>query len=258
MAETVSVWGGLVILLFVLIYQRFKSLPWLVAGMLMPAATVFNPVFVELYLRLEGDHSLWRLLFLMPLPLVAAIWVVWTWQDSPFSHRWRLAVLPLLFLLLLPVNPMASWNPHARTTNLPVPHENSERHWVDLIEALNRLPESEQILTDPVTGYVLSALTAHRTFRYKFFADALYQAFPFAFDDYSSNPLSRYRGWLLVVNLRDGNASETGRRSGHWPEDILQVSQYSPQSLVKQLVAHPGRLETVWSGQDITVYRILR
>jgi hypothetical protein len=261
-ARTVAPWGALVIVLFVGSFSRFRHQPWLVAGMLMPLVTVFNPIFVDLYLRIEGEHSLWRLLFLMPLYQVAAIWVVWALQGryagAPFSRWWRLPVFLLLLLLVLPLGPPAVWNPHARITNLPVPVENSDRLWADLVDALNRLPDSEQVLTDPVTGYVLSALTSHRTFRYKFFADDLYQAFPFRFESYDHNPLSRYRHWLLVVNLRDGLGSESGRRSGHWPQDILQVSRYYPANLRRHLEDNPGRFQVVWRGPDIVVYRILR
>ena len=261
-AETVAIWGALVILLFGHSLKRFRCQPWLVTGMLMPLATVFNPAFVDIYLRVEGGHSLWRLLFLMPLYAVAAIWIVWSLQDAramgTYARRWRMATGLILILLVLPLEPLSSWNPHARITNLPVPHENSEQHWMDLIRALNELPDSEQVLTDPVTGYLLSALTGHRTFRYKFFADELYHAFPFVFDSYDDNPLSRYRGWLLVVNLRDGATSETGRRSGHWPAQILQVSRYYPAALRKHLADHPERFETIWAVQDIKVYRILR
>ncbi len=260
-AETITIWGGLVALLFISGWRHFREQPWLVAGMLLPLLTVFNPVFVDIYLRIEGEHSLWRLLFLVPLAQVAAIWVVRAFSGAGRATLPRWLSLPataLLFLLVVPGTPVAALNPHVRSTNLPVPEANSAQYWGDLVDAMNALPGSEQVLTDPVTGYVLSALTPHRTFRYKFFADALYQAFPFAFDDYTDDPLSRYRGWLLAVNLRDGATSETGRRSGHWPADIMQVSRYYPEALRQHLAAHPDRYGEIWSGGDITLYRIAR
>ena len=126
-----------------------------------------------------------------------------------------------------------------------------------MLDRLNDIEGKQYILTDPVTGYIVSALTPHQTFRHKFYASEYYQAFPFAFEDYSDFPLSRYRGWLLVVNLRDGGHSQAGEISGHWPEDILKVSEYYPSNLLQHLRMHKNNFETVWQTDDITIYRVL-
>jgi len=256
--EVVTIWGGLVIFLFIAWFGFFKQQPLLVAGMLMPLVTVFNPLFVDIFLRVKDDHSLWRLCFVIPLYPVAALFVVKGlsgWRN--FSHINRMLIIfSVLLLFLLPFSPHL--NRHVRTTNQAVAAENSYHLWQDLLTELNDMDGAERVLTDPVTGYVISALTPHRTFRYRFFASQIYHAFPFVFDSYDDFPLSRYRDWIIVVNQRDGAASASGRASRHWPEDIMKVSKYYPDNLIAHLGAHPDLFDRIWNQNDISVYRIRR
>lgn len=257
-AEVVTIWGAVVIVGFIAWFDFFRRQPLLVAGMLTPFLTVFNPLFVDLFLRLEDDHSLWRFCFLMPLAAVASLLLVQgvsKWRLIA-GYKRGLVVILTAALVVLPFTP--SLNRFVRSTNLPVAEANSYRLWQDVLRYLESLPESERILTDPVTGYVVSGLTSHRTFRYKFFASDLYQAFRFAFESYDDAPLSRYRGWLLVVNQRNGAFSTTGQATGHWPGDIMQVDRYYPQSLLQHLKDNPERFDKLWSADRISVYRILR
>ncbi len=260
-AQVVTLWGGIALVIFIIRFGWFARQSWLVAAMLLPVMTVFNPIFVDLYLRVEGGHSLWRLGFLMPLYQVVAVWMVvesgrWASASNPRKLITGVVIL-MLFLLVLPFTGADRINAHVRSTNLPVERENSWRLWQDMVTALNELPGRENILTDPVTGYVISALTPHQTFRYKFFADDLHSAFPYVFDSYEDDPLSRYRGWILVVNLRDGAFSETGQRTGHWPADILAVSEHYPSNLQYYLGESPERFETIWSENGVAILRIV-
>lgn len=255
-AEVVTVWGGIVILGFLLLFRLFRVQPLLIAGMLVPLLTVFNPLFVDLFLRLEDEHSLWRLCFLMPLYTVAGLLPVMGWSNRHDATSLQKAAWGVMTVALLTLPFMVQANRYVRTTNLPVAAANSYQLWNDLLDFLGDMPKPERVLTDPVTGYVVSGLTQHHTFRYKFLASEQYQAFRFAFDNYDNKPLSRYRDWLLVVNQRDGAPSQTGRRTRHWPEDIMVVSQYYPDALLDHLEANPVQFELLWSANRISVYRI--
>ena len=258
--QTVTIWGFLVALLFFMGFSFFRHQPLLVAGMLSPLVTVFNPVFVDVYLRIEGDFSLWRLCFLLPLYFVAATFIVsnvYKWPQYGVWKRNTMAFVVAALVLLPTSNSISkSVNSNLRTTNQSVAQENSYHQWLDLIEALNGLRRHD-VLTDPVTGYIVSGLTPHYTFRHKFYPTSYYRAFSFNYDDYSDFPLSRYRGWLLIVNLRDGAESRSGALSGHWPEDVLKVSDFYSEKLLRHLDQNPDRFETVWTARGITVYRIL-
>ena len=258
-AEVVTLWGGIVCMVFVAWFRFFKRQPLLVAGMLVPIFTVFNPIFVDLFLRIKDDHSLWRLCFLMPLYPVAGLFITrfpnsLKWGNKIRVYKKGLILLAALGLLILPFS--TGFNRYVRLSNQPVAEANSYHLWRDLLDELNEYHQAERILTDPVTGYVISALTPHHTFRYKFFASELYRAFPFVFEHYDDLPLGRYRNWLLVINNREGGHSRTGSISRHWPEDIMKVSKYYPDHLIAHLEDRPELYELVWSQNDISVYRI--
>lgn len=257
-AEVVTIWGLIVSVLFVAWLRFFKQQPLLVAGMLVPFLTVFNPVFVDVFLRIKDDHSLWRLCFLIPFYPVAGLYITRSlnfWKDDDVVRK----VVVSAAVIALLVIPLSSYlNRYVRISNGAVAQANSYHLWEDLLDELSKLDRTERILTDPVTGYVISALTQHRTFRYKFFASQLYHAFPFVFDDYDDMPLARYRDWLLVINKRNGAKSMTGLISQHWPEDIMQVSEYYPEKLLDHLKSHPELFDLVWQQNGISIYRIHR
>ena len=258
-SEVVTLWGGIVYIAFVLWFQFFRRQPLLVAGMLVPLFTIFNPLFVDLFIRIKDDHSLWRLCYLIPLYPVAGLFIV-RFTDTMGTDRSEgffqkgLILAIVLALVILPFS--TGLNRYVRLSNRPVAEANSYHLWQDLLDELNSYTKSERILTDPVTGYVISALTPHHTFRYKFFASELYHAFPFVFEHYDDLPLGRYRGWLLVINKREGNNSRTGSISRHWPEDIMKVSKYYPENLLSHLKDNPELYELVWGQNRISVYRI--
>lgn len=74
------------------------------------------------------------------------------------------------------------------------------------------------------------------------------------------------KGYILVVNLRDGHESRIGGKSGHWPEDILKVSKYYSSDLEDVLsyevsrhkLRFPvGRVNLIWVNGEISVYEFL-
>ena len=74
------------------------------------------------------------------------------------------------------------------------------------------------MLTDPVSGYTLRALTQHIYSGAKFHTIDWSVFKCFNFDNYSLKKCEKYNGRLFVINQRDGAPSETGRISRHWHE----------------------------------------
>ncbi|MEE9447173.1 MAG: hypothetical protein V3V09_04390, partial [Arenicellales bacterium] len=52
--QVITLWGLLVYALFAFYWRRFIAHPFLFAGMLIPIFTVFNPLFVDWFLRTDG------------------------------------------------------------------------------------------------------------------------------------------------------------------------------------------------------------
>jgi hypothetical protein len=249
----VTLWGAAVIILFVLNIKKFTNNAYLMAGMLSPFFTIFNPFFTDLFLR----HS-WSL---VPLQLVAAylflIAIQYIWTGSYLKKAYGAVSVIILVTLLFPFKATFLENTYSRLLTLkPVPAENSPEHWGDLIEYLNGIEDNKRIITDPITGYMLSALTKHRSSRSKFHR-AWGGFIKFNYVDYSSNPFDPFKGFLFIINKRNGGMSETGRVARHWPEGILQIENYYySENLEDYISSNPDRFNLLWEKDKIRIYSL--
>jgi hypothetical protein len=162
-----------------------------------------------------------------------------------------------MLALLMPSFLGTQINRNSRITLGSVPDENSHLHWGDLMDFLKSLPKSDAaVLTDPITGYIVNAMTQHEAYNYKFFPGIGYHSNPFVFGDYTDKPLTRYPGSLLIVNRRNGGHSRIGQLSGHWYPDVLYVSHHYPRALVDHLEENPDDYHLLWRRDRISVYQL--
>ncbi len=257
----VTLWGAAVIILFILKNRAFRSNAYIMAGMLSPLFTVFNPFFTDLFMRYSWSATYWRISLLLPLHLVAGylffMAVQYVRPGSVLKKVTGLVIITILLLLLFPVKTTFLESPYSRILTLKaVPVENSPEHWADLIDFLNSIEDKKQVITDPVTGYMLTALTRHESKRAKF--HRYWGGYiEFNYDDYSSNPLHRYRGYLLIVNKRNGGMSKTGVIARHWSEKILQLENfYFAKGLEEYIRTNPGLFHKIWEKDRVRVYSI--
>ena len=259
--NVVTVWGVLVILLFVFNIKKFRNNAFLMAGMMSPFFTVFNPFFTDLFLRHSWGDMLWRMTFLMPIHLVGAYLLVssiqYIQQGGNLKKAYGIVTALLLIVFLMPVKTTFLESPYSRVLTLkPVRVENSPEHWSDLIEYLNSIDDKKRIITDPVTGYMLTALTKHTSSRAKFHRKG-HGYIEYNFDDYSNNPFDRYKGYLFIINKRNGGMSKAGRIARHWPENILQVENfYFSENLESYISSNPDRFQLLWNNDRVRVYQI--
>lgn len=260
--ETLTPWGYLVGVLFLLHWNRFRANPVLVAGMLNPLYTVLNPVFTDLFLRVSWPELVWRFLYIMPFAITGGVLaahalVAVFGRVRPIRKAYGFAVTAALVALLFPVKTTFFDSPYSKFYTLaPVAAENDHRNWRDLYAYLNELDRTYSILTDPVTGYTVRALTGHTYHGAKFhtYHWGGYQDFndpPYELDDFR-----RYHGWLFVINRRDGGYSETGRVSRHWRDVQLEVHRYYRGGLVEFVEANPQVFRRVWEQDAVRIYEI--
>jgi hypothetical protein len=258
--QVVTAWGCMVFLMFILNIKSFKNNAYVMSAMLSPLFTVFNPFFVDLFLRYSVGDMLWRITYLLPLALVAAfvsvISIQFIYQGVIAKKVAGLFGLFLLSGLLFPLKTTYFDNQYSRLSTLKaVAKENSPAHWNDLIEYLQGIENEKIIITDPVTGYMVTSITRHRSYRYKFHRHWGY--IEFNFDDYSKHPLDRYKGYLFIINKRNGGFSESGRVSKHWSENILQLEEfYSSDKLDEYVSLNPDRFKLLWEKDRVWVYLI--
>jgi len=256
--QALTAWGLAVYLMFAWRWRRFAGSAYLLGGMLVPVVTLFNPLFVDLFLRFAYPEVLWRFVYLVPLSLVGAVLFVDAARELSGKAgrvaqlRGALACTALLALLLPWHTPLGDL-PYSRFVTLGrVDVTNSARLWDDLYEELRRRPPG-RVLTDPVTGYTLPALTGHRYRGFKFYVAPRY---PLQSKHYAPRDFARYDGMLLVINRRNGRGSRAGRVSGHWPADVMRVSRYYSPELLEFVQANPALFRKTWERDRIAIYEI--
>lgn len=255
--EVITVWGVLVYVLFIVNFGKFRNSAFFIAGMLVPFITVFNPLFTDFFLRFSWPQMLWRMCYLIPLEFAAAcLFVVYVRRlkdGGGTAKLLRSGVLAAALLgLLFPVNTTFFVAPYSKTYTLrAVERQNDYVLWGDLLDFLNTV-ESNGVITDPVTGYVVEGLTDHDFGGYKFYG---YSSLETDRKKYGDREFGGKDDWIVVINERDGGESDVGRISKHWPKDVLKVSRnYSRE--FKEYVAGSGLFTEIWSRDRIKVYRI--
>jgi hypothetical protein len=217
--ETYALWGYVVLALFIIRIEWFRASPYLLAGMLSPLVTVFNPLFVDLFLRLSYPWILWRFLFMAPLTIVGAflIYRAFTALTTRRTVAQRFAGVITLLVLVLPLFPLQSIYldaPYSRFQTLKaVAPDNDYRNWTDLIDWLNGLEQRYPVMTDPVTGYMVRALTDHDETGRKFDTIQNPGYLRLTRGAYDLERFKRFKGNLVILNLRAGGHSRTGELS---------------------------------------------
>ena len=250
-------WGLLIYVLYIIFYRRyFSQQPFLLATMLVPILTVFNPLFTDFFLRVGYSEVLWRYLYMLPLYLIAARVVT----DLLFHSTTRIkllnySIIAAIFALLLPIKVISIDLPFSRIYSLKQPHHQARpEYWQDMLDYLRELPEKETIVTDPVTGYMLTALTKHNNRRYKFHVRKMRDRY--IFDDYTDHPLKKYNGKLFILNLRKGMSTDIAKVSRHWNQHALKLTEYYNDALISHLDSEKNHFELLWQADDIKIYRI--
>jgi len=173
--QVVTLWGVCVYGLFFLNLGRYRNNPFLLAGMLLvPIFTFMNPFFVDLFLRHDNSTTLWRLSFLLPIHYIAADLTVFYLKEfsSDMIKKKAVSTLALsgLAMLLFTPNALVQGASYNRLSTLfPTTAGVDSKHYSDLIRFMNTLDGRRTVLTDPMTGYLISGLSSHYSNRRKFF-----------------------------------------------------------------------------------------
>lgn len=258
--KVVTVWGLFIFALYLKERERFRGNTYINAMMWLPLLTIFNPVFVDFFLRFSWPEVMWRITYMLPLPFVAAYLAVHYARSlaAPGAIMARLGnavALLLLAVLLFPINTrFVQASEYRWPTLVPVAATNDHRLWADLLSELRSYPEMT-ILTDRVTGYVINGMTGHHYPGYKFYGRG---ALPTYEKAYTEAVFDRYGYELVVINLRDGAPSLVGKLSRHWPENVMRVTDlYSPE-FMEFIRGNPRRFALQWSNDRISIYRVNR
>lgn len=250
---TITAGGAIACVLLIFFMREMREYPYIIATMILPWVTLFNPIFIHVWERILSDHLLWRLSMLMPAGFVAAVAVGALMSHRPSKVWWIKIMLTVLCIaLMLPISALHSkYTINRAYSFVPLEKDQSEQWLLDLVDYL-RLQPSQRIATDPVTAYVLRGLTFHRVPGKKFYlglSDVNFNQLPF---EQLLETLNKTKS-LVVINHRDGDISKTGPVLKHWANTALKVSRYYQEGIVENLKENGYKV--VWSQNEITVLK---
>ena len=252
-------WGLYIYFLYIVFYKKyFANQTFLLAAMLIPIITVFNPIFTNFFLRIGYSDVLWRFLYMLPLNFVAARLVIALCYKNHQKLVVRITnslIALLIFVFLFPINISSINLPYSRFYSLVEIHQQAQpQHWQDMLKFLNKQPNKESIITDPISGYLITALTKHDNRRYKFHTRRMRD--PYIFESYTDHPLKKYSGKLLIINQREGMSTNTANVSRHWNPRALKLTEYYSDTLLSHIEKQSQHFEILWEAHDIKIYRI--
>jgi len=222
--ETLGLFGCLTVIGYLLLIPARQKSTYLALLVLIPPVFAFNPFFVRVFLDQADPTVLWRLFYMAPIGFVGAH-LMYSLIKIQRMRLLRYIVLSTLVGSLVPLKGVSDYQHLKYPTLGKIPENRSHENWSDLLDFLQDY-HGWKIVTDPVTGYVVSGLSNVQHWHFKFTPGERYHEFNKT--KYLSDSFLDYGNgkWLFIVNLRDGGLSENGELSGHWPSRIMQVSDH--------------------------------
>ena len=250
--ETIGGMGIMFAIFYFFLSKKNHGISTITGLTIVPSLYLFNPIFLELFLRNASHDAVWRLAYMFPIGFLGGyvIDAVWCRRTLGYWTRWLLA---FQFTFLVPI-PGLEKIQHLRWPTLKeIPQGNSSDLWSDLIDRLSEI-SPRNILTDPVTGYVLDGATVHTVAGFKFHGTGDF--IPINYNGYGPSSFEGYESWLFIANFRNGIWSEVGEKSGHWPGNVMTISEQYSDKLRQFLVAPPKHFKLLWERNGIRVFEI--
>lgn len=261
-SQVTSVIGyfGILTLIGALLTWRTSRIPLvLIISCLVVLVTVFNPAFNKIFLQYAGQEVLWRISYMALLPIIGSFVLVNNVSEIVDNRsivvRQSLLVIISIVIGLFEVNRQnfgKYWYWQKFQTIKATSIGNSYVLWTDMVEFLNTIKPRRNVLTDPVTGYILASTTIHSHSRWKFHKQNYIE---FNKPSYSETSFEDYVGWLFVINRRDGAPSITGTISGHWPTNIMNVTEHYTNEFI-DFVRTNKKFTRIWGKRDIEIYEV--
>jgi hypothetical protein len=252
--ETIGLFGLISAAVYFLFLPKAARNYTLSILVIAPLVLIFNPIAVSVFLKVAEQDVVWRLTYMLPFGFLIPYVVFQSSNGFRKFNKKVVAISAVAIGLLLEI-PLISTAQQLRYSTLsPVAAGNDYRVWSDVLAELRQF-RYRHVLTDPITGYVLTALTENTTFGFKFHGGSKF--IDLNVPDYGADSFSGYVGWLVVINQRDGEVSRVGSESGHWPEDVMTIQKHYSKKLLEFLETKPRHFQEIWSKDRVTIYEIV-
>ena len=207
-----------------------------------------------------------------PIGVLAAICLFAQFDD--WRSRKNIAFIVCLLIALIPFRGLEQLQHLRYSTLSAIPKNNSSHIWNDLIQIIEEKGRVN-LLTDPVTGYVLSGMTRANHSHSKFLETDEGNINKASYNSNSFYDYAREGEWLFIVNLRNGANNKNGQISGHWPLTVMKVSDYYSDELLSWLnierptsidlegkerqslkASYPPHFQLIWEHDHIKVFSL--
>lgn len=275
--QTIGCWGLFVYIAFLLGFRQMAKSNYLLAGMASPLLTVFNPITIDLFVRLINLQSpglppvtIWRFNYMLPLPFVAAF----AFGSAVESLRRRMArqnvescgrrsnaalikasiIIIGLVGLIFPIQNRWIDAPFSRLYTLAKHYGNDMERWKDLTDFAAGL-QNPMLITDPNTCLIFSHLYPEYPSCGLQWMNSNEPETQFI-EATKRQPELKTRG-IVIINRRDGVPSVTGRISKHWPEDAFLTSRFYAPEAIAFVESHTNQFKLLWAKDRIEVFQIM-
>ena len=254
--ETLGLGGFILIAFYFLFIPRDRRPAFLSFSIVVPILVVFNPIAVGVFLLVSKQEVLWRFMYMTPIGLVAGyLFACLITQGAAQKYLKRNAAITVMLLAFwIPFKDSHELLQQRYGTLLEISPLQDIQLYSDLLQEVDQY-SGRDLLTDPVTGYVIGALTQNKYSGFKFHHSG--DHVDLNKNEYSDDSFSGFRNRLVIVNLRDGAYSPNGRISGHWPHSILKTSNYYSRPLREFLATNPPHFNLLWEKDRIRLYEIV-
>lgn len=276
--QTIGCWGFMVYLAFLFGFKQMAKSNYLLAGMASPLLTIFNPITIDLFVRLvttlqspgTSPITIYRFAYMLPLALVASLAMgnavailrrqIVDRTTARFPKPTAAAVIKATIVVvgligfIWPINNRWIEAPFSRLYTLSRHFGNDTSRWQDLTDFVAGL-KNPMLITDPNTCLIFYHLYPERPSFGLQWMNATEPEAQFI-EAVKRQPELLTRG-IVIINRRDGRPSVTGRISKHWPEDAFRPSAfYSPQAIAF-VESRTNHFKLLWSKDQVQVFQII-
>ena len=275
--QTIGCWGFFVYIAFLLGFRQMAKSNYLLAGMAMPFLTVFNPITIDLFVRLITWQSpgmppvtIWRFNYMLPLPFVAAFALgsaIETLRQrkarqgaESCGRRSNATLIKATIIiiglvgLIFPIQNRWIDAPFSRLFTLARNFGNDMGRWQDLTDFAAGF-KNPMLITDPNTCLMFYHLYPEYPLCGLQWMDSNEPEAKFL-EAAKRQPELLKRG-IVIINRRDGVPSVTGRISRHWGEDAFLPSRFYAPNAIAFVESHTNRFKLLWAKDRIAVFQII-
>ncbi len=259
--QVFGLFGILVLLCSLCFIRKIYSITYLAAGVFFPFLTNLNPITLDMFIRMATDDiALYRFFYVVPIPIIGALvmcYLAWSIIKER-SIVLKIICAGMLLLLIRTIFPMDNQYIDARNSKLftlqRLQKKNTVMFWQDIYKFVNeRWQNYEAIVSDPFTVRLLRAFQNKGN---QYIIPASFYGGVLPLEKEVGDRLHSNR--LVIVNLRDGEATHHSGIACHWDDDAVRVSRFYPYGIINYFAGLTNAFKMLYESNNVFVFEQMR